>query len=261
MGNHSSKSAHCVMTRTYGSAKSFNPSNFNRIHKTTKTPQKLQKPLKTPKPQVLKKSVSEEFQSYAKSLQHASGCENEKCQVPHCQKIKKLLSHKCEHKNTCKNTFKNTPKNTSQNTSKNTLENPCKNCLILHKLVKVHSETYDIQFCNPTEYCKNLQSKLKAINEARTRLDLILHARSCQNTNCNEICRVAKQVISHAECCDRIEGCNVPFCLNTKQLMQHYDNCVEMDCSICSGFRKNMIIPVENSEYSKDSIVFETVTN
>merc|ERR1712170_281940 len=117
MGNHSSKSAHCVMTRTYGSAKSFNPSNFNRIHKTTKTPEKLQKPLQTPKPQVLKKSVSEEFQSYAKSLQHAYGCENEKCQVPHCQKIKKLLSHKCENKNTSKNA----PKNTSENTSKNTL--------------------------------------------------------------------------------------------------------------------------------------------
>merc|ERR1711976_654812 len=105
---------------TYSSAKSFKPSNFNRIHKTTKTPEKLQKPLKPPKPQVLKKSVSEEFQSYAKSLQHASGCENEKCQVPHCQKIKNLLSRKCEHKNTCKNTFQNTSKNTSINTSKNT---------------------------------------------------------------------------------------------------------------------------------------------
>merc|ERR1711976_596588 len=123
MGNHSSKSAHCVMTRTYSSAKSFNPSNFNRIHKTTKTPQKLQKPLKTLKPQVLKKSVSEEFQSYAKFLQHASGCENEKCQVPHCQKIKKLLSHKCENKNTSKNTSQNTSQNTSKNTSKNTSNN------------------------------------------------------------------------------------------------------------------------------------------
>merc|ERR1712170_150519 len=168
MGNHSSKSAHCVMTRTYGSAKSFNPSNFNRIHKTTETPQKLQKPLKTLKPQVLKKSVSEEFQSYAKFLQHASGCENEKCQVPHCQKIKKLLSHKCEHKNASRNTSKNTSKDTSQNTTKNTfkntLKNTCKNCLILHKLVKVHSETYDIEFCNPKEYCKNLRSKLQAIN-------------------------------------------------------------------------------------------------
>ena len=188
--------------------------------------------------------ATNQYKEYILALEHASVCLDSTCQIPYCIKIKKLINHQC------------TSKTKQTNLNKST----CQECAILNKLVQAHVEICKKNDLScPVHLCSEIKRNA-AIEEARAQLKLILHARNCAKRSCLEICRVTKQVIKHAECCERDDGnCNVPFCLNTKQLVQHFDSCIDLNCRICVGFK---VMNNENESNNKmESIIFETVQN
>lgn len=204
----------------------------NTGFETASNRKNFQKP-QTPKNSEKKTSQASNnsYKAYISALEHASTCSaGSNCKISHCTKIKILVKHECTEE-----------KNGGQNSNNGQNSETCKNCVILQKLVNEHVKFCESSSCS-VPFCSEIRREA-AVVEARTQLKLILHARSCKKGEfCEQICTVAKEVISHARYCRRLdENCGVPYCLNVKQLIQHYNSCVRSDCSICDGLEKNKV--------------------